>query len=78
MALRLKKGDTVKVLAGKDKGKTGTVLSCNPEKNTVVVDGVNVITKHVKPRSAQQQGGITKANGSIDMSNVMVVCSECG
>lgn len=78
MALRLKKGDTVKVLAGKDKGKTGVVLSSNPKKNTVVVDGVNVITKHVKPRSAQEQGGIKTENGNINVSNVMVVCPVCG
>lgn len=78
MALRVKKGDTVKVLAGKDKGKTGVVLSSNPKKNTVVVDGVNVITKHVKPRSAQEQGGIKTENGNINISNVMVVCPVCG
>lgn len=78
MALRLKKGDTVKVLAGKDKGKTGVVLSSNPKKNTVVVDGVNVITKHVKPRSAQEQGGIKTENGNINVSNVMIVCPVCG
>ena len=74
MALGIKKGDNVLVLAGKDKGKTGKVLSVNPTKNSVVVDGVNVVTKHVKPRSAQQTGGITKENGNIDISNVQLVC----
>ena len=78
MALQIKKGDTVKVLAGKDKGKVGVVLSVNPDANSVVVEGVNVITKHVKPRSAQQQGGIVKENGNIDISNVQIVCPVCG
>lgn len=78
MALHIKKGDNVLVLAGKDNGKTGKVLSVNPAKNTVVVDGVNVVTKHVKPRSAQQTGGITKENGNIDMSNVQLICPVCG
>lgn len=76
--LQIKKGDTVKVLAGKDKGKIGVVLSSNPTAHTVVVEGVNVITKHVKPRSAQQQGGIIKENGTIEMSNVQIVCPVCG
>lgn len=77
MALNIKKGDNVIVIAGKDKGKSGKVLSSNPAKNTVVVEGVNEITKHVKPRSAQQQGGIVKDNGSINASNVMILCPVC-
>ncbi len=78
MALQIKKGDLVKVIAGKDKGKTANVLSVNPENHTLVVDGVNVVTKHVKPRSAQQAGGIVKEPGNIDASNVMLVCPKCG
>lgn len=78
MALNVKKGDNVVVLAGKDKGKTGKVLSANPSKNTVVVEGVNVITKHNKPRSAQDKGGIAKENGNIDVSNVQIICPACG
>ncbi len=77
MALNIKKGDNVIVIAGKDKGKSGKVLSSNPAKFTVVVEGVNEITKHVKPRSAQQQGGIVKENGSINASNVMLLCPVC-
>ena len=77
MALNIKKGDTVIVIAGKDKGKTGKVLSSNPAKFTVKVEGVNEITKHVKPRSAQQQGGIVKETGSINASNVMLLCPVC-
>lgn len=78
MALHVKKGDNVLVLAGKDKGKTGKVLSTNPANHTVVVDGVNVVTKHRKPRSAQQPGGIEKVNGNIDSSNVQIICPACG
>ena len=77
MSLNVKKGDTVIVIAGKDKGKTGKVLSSNPAKFTVKVEGVNEITKHVKPRSAQQQGGIVKETGSINASNVMLLCPVC-
>ena len=78
MALHVKKGDNVLVLAGKDKGKTGKVISANPANHTVVVDGVNVVTKHRKPRSAQQPGGIEKVNGNIDSSNVQIICPACG
>ena len=77
MALNIKKGDTVIVISGKDKGKSGKVLSSNPAKFTVKVEGVNEITKHVKPRSAQQQGGIVKETGSINASNVMLLCPVC-
>ena len=78
MALNVKKGDNVLVLAGKDKGKTGKVLSADPKTNRVVVDGVNIITKHNKPRSAQVPGGIEKTNGTIDVSNVQIICPACG
>ena len=77
MALHVKKGDNVLVLAGKDKGKTGKVLSADPKNNRVVVDGVNIITKHNNPRSAQVPGGIEKTNGTIDSSNVQVICPSC-
>ena len=78
MSLRIKKGDNVLVIAGKDKGKTGTVLEVSPKTSKVVVDGVNVVSKHQKPRSQQDKGGIIKKNAAIDSSNVMVVCPSCG
>lgn len=78
MSLRIKKGDTVVVIAGKDNGKTGTVLEVSPKTNKVVVDGVNVVSRHQKPRSQQDKGGIIKKNAAIDASNVMVVCPVCG
>ena len=76
--LNVKKGDTVVVITGKDAGKKGKVLASYPTKNRVVVEGVNMITKHQKPRSAQDKGGIIKKEGTIEVSNVMVVCPVCG
>ena len=70
---KIKKGDTVKVIAGKDKDKEGKVIAVDPKKNTVLVEGVNMITKHTKPSMANQQGGIIHQEGPIDISNVMYV-----
>ena len=78
MALNVKKGDNVLVIAGKDKGKTGKVLVAMPADNSVVVAGVNIIAKHKKPRSANDKGGIIKKEGKIDASNVQVICPTCG
>jgi large subunit ribosomal protein L24 len=72
-SLKIKKGDTVKVIAGKDKDKEGKVIAVNPKKGTVLVEGVNMITKHTKPSMANQQGGIIHQEGPIDISNVMYV-----
>ena len=71
--LKIKKGDTVKVIAGKDNGKEGKVLSVDPKNNKVVVEGVNVIKKHTKPSAANQNGGIITREAAIDVSNVMYV-----
>ena len=70
-SLKIKKGDTVRVIAGKDKDKEGKVLLVNAKKNTVVVEGVNIITKHEKPSMANQQGGIVNREAPINISNVM-------
>ena len=72
-AIKIKKGDTVKVIAGKDKDKEGKVISVNPKKGAVLVEGVNMITKHTKPSMANQQGGIVNKEAWIDASNVMVM-----
>ena len=69
--LKIKKGDTVKVIAGKDNGKEGKVISVDAKKAKVVVEGVNMITKHAKPSMANQQGGIVHQEGPVDISNVM-------
>lgn len=76
-ALNVKKGDNVMVITGKDKGTAGEVLKVYPEDNRIVVKGVNEVHKHVKPRKAQDKGGIVKQEGTIDVSNVMVICPAC-
>jgi large subunit ribosomal protein L24 len=77
--IRLRKGDTVQVTAGKDAGKTGKVLKVLPEKNRVIVQGVNFVKKHTRPNPQRNiKGGIAERGGSIHASNVMVVCGECG
>ena len=68
--LRIKKGDTVYVNAGNDKGKTGKVLSVDPKADRAVVEGVNMVSKHTKPNSKQPQGGIIKQEAAIHISNV--------
>lgn len=77
MNLNVRKGDTVLIIAGKDKGKTGKITSCNPTSGRVVVEGCNIITKHTKPRGANQPGGINKMAGPVDVSNVQVICPSC-
>ena len=70
--LKIKKGDTVKVIAGKDNGKEGKVVSVDPKNGKVVVAGVNVVKKHTKPSMANQNGGIITKEAPIDASNVML------
>lgn len=77
MSLRIKKGDTVKILAGSSKGQTGEVIAVDPKNNRVKVENLNMITRHKKARSAQEQSGIVKMEGNIDISNVMLVCPAC-
>ena len=71
--LKIKKGDTVKVIAGKDKDKEGKVIAVNHKDGKVLVEGVNMITKHTKPSAANQNGGIIHQEGPIDASNVMLM-----
>ena len=71
--LKIKKGDTVKVIAGKDKDKEGKVIAVNQKDGKVVVEGVNMITKHMKPSAANANGGIVQREAMIDISNVMYV-----
>ena len=71
--MKIKKGDMVKVIAGRDKDKEGKVLAVNHKDNTLLVEGVNMITKHTKPSAANQNGGIIKQEGPIDASNVMYI-----
>ena len=69
---KIKRGDLVKVITGKDKDKTGKVLSVNVKKNTVLVEGCNMVTKHTKPSQTNQNGGIVHQEAPIDISNVML------
>lgn len=73
MSVKIRKDDLVKVIAGKDKGKEGKVIAVNHKKGTVLVEGVNMITKHTKPSAQNQAGGIINQEAPIDASNVMYV-----
>ena len=77
-SMNVRSGDTVEIITGKDCGKQGKVIVTNPEKGTVIVEGLNMVTKHKKPRSAQEQGGKIEREGAIDVSNVALVCPSCG
>ncbi len=74
--LHIKKGDTVKVLAGSDKGKSGKILSVVIEKKRAFVEGINMVSKHTKPSASSPQGGIVKSEASVHISNLMVIDSK--
>ena len=76
--LKIKKGDTVYVLAGDDKGKTGRVLNILPEQGKAIVEGVNIVSKSTKPNAKAPQGGIIKKEAPIDLSNLAVVDPKTG
>ena len=71
--LKIKKGDTVQVIAGKDRDKQGKVISVDQKNHKVLVEGVNMVKKHTKPSMANQEGGIISQEAAIDVSNVMLV-----
>jgi large subunit ribosomal protein L24 len=75
--MRIKKGDRVRVVAGKDLGKEGDVMAVFPKTNKVIVDGVNVAKKHQRATRATMQGGIIDKDMPVHASNVMIVCSSC-
>ena len=77
MSMNVKKGDTVVVLSGKDRGKQGKVLGTVPADGKVVVEGINMVTCHVKPRKQGEQGGIVKREAAIAACKVQVVCPKC-
>ena len=72
-AYKIKKGDTVKVIAGKDKDKEGKVIAVDTKNHRVLVEGVNMVTKHAKPSAANQNGGIVTKEAPLHISNVMLV-----
>ena len=75
--LHVKTGDTVQVIAGNSKGSVGKVLAVSPEEKKVIVEKVNMVTKHVKPKNQQQQGEIVKAEGAMYASKVLLYCPKC-
>lgn len=76
--MKIRKGDKVKIISGKDIGKVGTVMAVYPHRNRVVVEGVNIVKKHVKPGTVSKEGGIIKKESSIHASNVMYFDDELG
>ena len=76
--IHVKKGDTVVVLSGKDKGKKGKVLEVSPREEKVIIEGLNMAQKHVKPRKMGEPGGIVKAEAPMYACKVMLVCPKCG
>jgi len=75
--LKIKKNDKVKILQGKDRGKTGKVLRIDNKNSRVFVEGINIIKRHTRQKSQNEPGGIIKKEGPLDMSNVLVVCPNC-
>lgn len=76
--IHVKTGDTVVVLNGKERGKKGKVLAVSPKEAKVIIEGVNMVSKHVKPRKMGEEGGIVKAEGAMYACKVQVVCPRCG
>lgn len=75
--MNIKKGDTVLIITGKDRGKEGTVSRAMPQASKVIVEGLNVVKKHVRPQGQTRQGGIIEKAMPIHVSNVMLKCTEC-
>jgi len=75
---KLKREDTVQIIAGKDKGKRGKILKILRDKDRVVVEGANIVKKAMKRKSQQDRGGIVELEAPIHISNVMIVCKKCG
>lgn len=73
----IKKNDTVKIIAGKDKGKSGKVLRVIPKKDRAIVEKINMVKRHMKPNQQTRQGGILEREAPIHISNVMLICSKC-
>ena len=76
-SLNVKKGDTVVVISGKDKGKKGKIMVAQPDDERVIVQGAAMVTRHIKPRKQGQPGGRIEKEGPIHASNVMLVCPKC-
>jgi large subunit ribosomal protein L24 len=75
--VQIRKNDSVMVISGKERGKTGKVLRVLAEKNTLLIERVNMVKRHSKPRGAQQPGGIVEKEAAIHASNIMIMCDKC-
>lgn len=75
--MEIRKNDSVMVIAGKERGKTGKILRVLPEKSAVIVERLNLVKRHSKPRGPQQPGGIVEKEAAIHSSNVMIMCDKC-
>lgn len=76
--MKIKKGDTVLIISGKDKGKKAKVLEAFPHQNKIVVEGVNIVKRHRRPRREKEKGQIVEVPKPIDVSNVKLICPKCG
>lgn len=76
--MKIRKGDTIKIITGKDNGKSGKVLKVLPQKNKILIDGLNLYKKHVRPKRQGEKGEVVSVPRPIDVSNVMLVCPNCG
>jgi large subunit ribosomal protein L24 len=75
--MKIKKGDTILVIAGKYRGKTGQVIKVLPKEKKIIVEGINIVKKHQKPRRAGEKGQIVSKPAPIDVSNVKLICPKC-
>ena len=75
--IKLKKGDTVMVMAGDDRGKMGKILKVDKKRNRAIVEGINFIKRHIRPSSKNPKGGIIEKEASVDLSNLVLHCSRC-
>ena len=75
--MQIRKNDSVMVIGGKERGKTGKVLRVLPEKDGLIIERVNMVKRHSKPRGAQQPGGIVEKEAAIHASNIMIMCDKC-
>ena len=78
MIMKIKKGDTVLITAGKDRGKTGKVFRVLPKEQGILVEGINLRKKHVRPKKQGEKGQIVQVPAVLDVSNVKIICSKCG
>lgn len=76
--MRIRSGDMVKIRAGRDRGKTGKIIRCIPERRAVVVEGVNLLTKHLRPRREGERGQRVQFPAPLPMDRIMLVCPKCG